>query len=46
MTTGAFIAFVVFGFGVGLFVLLFLHSENDNSNKKFPKNKHIVHKHQ
>ena len=42
MTTGACIAFVAFGFGVGLFALLFLHSEDDSSNKKLAKHKHIV----
>ena len=45
MTTGAFIAFMVFGFGVGVFALLFLHSENDPINKSLRKHKHIIHKH-
>lgn len=42
MTTGAFIAFALFGFGVGLFALLFLHS----NNKKPAKHEHMDHKHQ
>ena len=41
MTTGAFWVFVIFGFEVGLFALLFLHLDNETSDKKTNKHKHV-----
>jgi hypothetical protein len=41
MTNGAFWFFVIFGFAVGLFALLFLHADDDSSRKKPNKHKHV-----
>lgn len=47
MTNGAFIFLIVFGFSIGLFVLLILYLDDISSNKKLTKHRHrhMAHKH-